>query len=179
MLPSQTLLPRLWLMTDERMGERLWEALERLPAGHAGVVFRHYAAPARQSLGQRVATICADRGLTLAVGRDVELARSVKAQLVHNPRSPDRELPFSMPVHSLAQAETARTLGATLVFVSPVHPTRSHRGGTALGEERAIEIARAAGVPAIALGGMNAPRFAELEKRGFYGWAAIDAWLES
>ena len=179
MLPSQTLLPRIWLMTDECMGERLWEALQRLPAGHAGVVFRHYAAPDRQTLGQRITTICADRGLTLAVAGDVELARSFKAQLVHNPRSPAHELPFSVPVHSLREAEAARTLGATLVFVSPIHPTRSHPGGTALGDDRAIEIARAAGVPAIALGGMNAHRFAKLEKRGFYGWAAIDAWLES
>src|SRR5690348_8595128 len=34
-------LPRLWLMTDERQGDALWEALERLPRG-AGIVFRHY-----------------------------------------------------------------------------------------------------------------------------------------
>jgi thiamine-phosphate pyrophosphorylase len=34
-------LPRLWLMTDERQGDDLWRALERLPRG-SGVVFRHY-----------------------------------------------------------------------------------------------------------------------------------------
>jgi len=28
-------------MTDERMGERLWEAIERLPIGDGGVVVRH------------------------------------------------------------------------------------------------------------------------------------------
>ena len=31
-------LPRLFLMTDERMGDGLWDALARLPKG-AGVVF--------------------------------------------------------------------------------------------------------------------------------------------
>ena len=33
---------RGWLMTDERMGERLWEAIDRLPSGSGGIVFRHY-----------------------------------------------------------------------------------------------------------------------------------------
>ena len=64
---------------------------------------------------------------------------------------------------------------ASLVFVSPVFATRSHPGAPALGLDRAKRLAEAAGAPAIALGGMNARRFAELE--GLYGWAGIDAWL--
>ncbi|RYD48780.1 MAG: thiamine phosphate synthase, partial [Sphingomonadales bacterium] len=35
------LIPKLWLMTDERMGDDLWDALKRLPRG-SGVIFRHY-----------------------------------------------------------------------------------------------------------------------------------------
>ncbi len=35
-------LPRLWLMTDERLGEGLWAALAALPHG-SGVIFRDYA----------------------------------------------------------------------------------------------------------------------------------------
>src|SRR5436190_13198529 len=34
-------LPRLWLMTDERQGDRLADAVERLPED-GGIVFRHY-----------------------------------------------------------------------------------------------------------------------------------------
>jgi thiamine-phosphate pyrophosphorylase len=63
--------------------------------------------------------------------------------------------------------------------VSPVHETRSHPGRKPLGPELAIEIARAAGIPAIALGGMNAQNFTPLEREGFYGWAGIDAWLRT
>ena len=40
-------VPRLWLMTDERQGETLWRALERLPE-RSGVVFRHYSLPAKE-----------------------------------------------------------------------------------------------------------------------------------
>lgn len=168
--------PREWLMTDERMGDRLWEAIERLPQG-AGVVFRHYSHPQREELGHRVAAIAGARGLTLAVAGDVGLARRFGAQLVHKPQSDTNGLPFSRAVHTAEEAEAARALGAALVFVSPVHETRSHPGRKPLGPELAIEIARAAGIPAIALGGMNAQNFTPLEREGFYGWAGIDAWM--
>lgn len=65
--------------------------------------------------------------------------------------------------------------GADLVFVSPVFPTRSHPGAPSLGPAKAARIARAVGLPMIALGGMDARRFRRLRGR-FQGWAAIDAW---
>jgi thiamine monophosphate synthase len=171
--------PRQWLMTDERMGERLWEAIDRLPMGRAGIVFRHYRAPNRAPLAERIAEICERRSLTLAVAENVELARTLRADLVHNPAEPPPDMPFSRSVHSLEEAQTAKTEGASLVFVSPVYPTRSHPGRNSLDRPLALRIAKAAGVPAIALGGMNSLKFARLEREGFYGWAGIDAWLTS
>jgi thiamine-phosphate pyrophosphorylase len=170
--------PRIWLMTDERMGDRLWEAVERLPQG-AGIVFRHYslAREVRGRMAVRLAETADQRGITLAVGGDVELARRAGANLVHNPASSARGLSFSVSVHSAHEAEAAGSAGADLVFVSPVYATRSHPGREPLGPRRAAEIARAAAVPAIALGGMDAQKFALLEREGFYGWAGIDAWL--
>jgi thiamine-phosphate pyrophosphorylase len=170
--------PRIWLMTDERLGERLWAAIDRLPSG-AGIVFRHYSLEQaeREQLAMRVAQAARERGLTVAIARNADLAHGAGANLVHNPVQVPSALPFSQAVHSIEQAEQARTAGAALVFVSPVYATRSHPGATPLGPPRAAEIARAAGVPAIALGGMDAKRFADLEGEGFYGWAAIDAWL--
>jgi thiamine-phosphate pyrophosphorylase len=40
-------LPRIWLMTDERLGDALFAAIQALPRG-SGIVFRHYATPAVQ-----------------------------------------------------------------------------------------------------------------------------------
>ena len=59
-------IPRLWLMTDERLGESLWQAIDNLPRG-AGIVFRHYATErkARRALFRRVAKIARQRGLVL------------------------------------------------------------------------------------------------------------------
>ena len=170
--------PRQWLMTDERLGERLWEAIENLPE-RSGVVFRHYATPnaERETLAQEVAALCRGRGLTLGVARDVELAVSLSADLVHNPLRIPETLPLSKAIHSIKEAQSARNAAAALVFVSPVFPTRSHLGQDPLGIELATGIAKATEVPAIALGGMDVQKFALLERDGFYGWAGIDAWL--
>ncbi len=171
--------PRAWLMTDERMGERLWTAIDRLPIERSGIVFRHYATPpdVRATLVRRIADICHRRSLTLAIAAGEELAPAVGADLVHNPAGTPSDLPFSRSVHSMEEAEAAGRDGAALVFVSPVRPTRSHVGRKPLGKPLALRIARAAGVPAIALGGMNAHNAHGFVRDGFYGWAGIDAWL--
>jgi thiamine-phosphate pyrophosphorylase len=176
MTSRQTAWPRTWLMTDERLGDRLWEAIDRLPRD-SGVVFRHYKlAPAeRISLADQVASTCRTRGFALAVASDADLAQRVGADLIHNPTKLPTALPFSKATHSIAEAEAAARDGAALVFISPIFATRSHPGGQLLGREAACRIAKAAEVPAIALGGMSTRRFTQLD--GFYGWAGIDAWL--
>lgn len=177
MSPRQTVWPRTWLMTDERLGDRLWKAIDRLPEG-SGIVFRHYALAhgERRALAEQVASISRERGFVLAVAADTQLAREVGADLVHNPREVLADLPFSRAVHSLQEAETVAREGAALVLISPVFATRSHQECRPLGIELATQLAKAALVPAIALGGMNERRFAQLE--GFHGWAGIDAWLD-
>ncbi|HET7708574.1 MAG TPA: thiamine phosphate synthase [Sphingomicrobium sp.] len=180
MTARQTGWPRCWLMTDERMGERLWQAIDRLPIGDGAVVVRHYglASEQRAALAGQIAAVCGKRGLMLAIAKDAALARSLDAELVHHPDTvPGDGLAFSRPVHALADAEQARREGASLVFVSPIHATRSHPGTKPLSRELARRIVRAAGCPAIALGGMDARNFVRAEKDGFYGWAAIDAWI--
>jgi thiamine-phosphate pyrophosphorylase len=179
MIPRQRDWPRAWLMTDERMGEQLWTAIDRLPIKHGGIVFRHYQTPpdVRASLAKRIADICHRRSLALAIAADVDLARSLGADLVHNPTEPPFDLSFSRAVHSLEEAEAAKVEGAALIFVSPVYPTSSHPARAPLYRSRALRIAKRAEVPAIALGGMNTLKFARLEREGFHGWAGIDAWL--
>jgi thiamine-phosphate pyrophosphorylase len=63
------------------------------------------------------------------------------------------------------------------VLVSPVFATRSHPGARGLGPLRFGMLAQRAGLPLIALGGMDRRRFARLAPLGAHGWAAIDAFL--
>jgi thiamine-phosphate pyrophosphorylase len=171
-MPTRQTLPRQWLMTDERLGQALGRAIERVPRG-GGVVLRHHRSDA--ALGERVAALCRERGLMLAVAGDVGLARHLAAHMVHNPAGDAGDLLVSRSVHSAQEALAAR--GADLLFVSPLFPSVSHPDRAALGLAGALALAQLAGVPAIALGGMNQARGEEAMAAGFLGWAAIDAWL--
>lgn len=158
-------------MTDERLGDGLWEALERLPRG-GGVIFRHYRLPPadRRALFAKVAKVAYRRGLVLLRAGPERFRREAG---VHGRRV--RGL-STWPVHSRREAVAAIRAGADALLVSPVFPTRSHPGAPALGRVRFGLLTRGLGVPIIALGGMNARRAAALRPFGIHGWAAIDAW---
>ena len=168
-MPRRQPLPRLWLMTDERQGEGLWKALERLPKG-SGVVFRHHGlAPAeRRTLFERVRRLAKRRRLLLLAGP------GLRADGVHGGRGRGLR---SASVHGLRELKAAERSGAALVFLSPAFPTRSHPGARALGALRFGLIARHARVPVIALGGTDGRKARRLPH--IYGWAGIDAWMSS
>lgn len=166
-MPHRHPLPRIWLMTDERMGESLWSALERLPRG-SGVVFRHYGLTRaeRQRVFAQVERIALRRHLLLVLaGPGGE----------HN----QRKRTFTAAAHSRREAIAAMRSGAQLLFVSPVFATRSHPGGRTLGRVRLGLMIRGLRVPIIALGGMDAGKARGLNQLGIHGWAAIDAWARS
>jgi thiamine-phosphate pyrophosphorylase len=165
-------LPRHWLMTDERLGDRLFDAVDRLPAG-AGIVFRHYATPSatRRALfdavrwrrGDILLLLAGEAGEAAAWGADGSHGRGSGAGL------------RTAPVHDRSELRAAEAAGAAALFVSPVFATRSHPGAKELGVGGFGALADGARIPVIALGGMDAERFALLP--GAWGWAAIDAWL--
>ncbi|MGN6619792.1 MAG: thiamine phosphate synthase [Sphingomonas sp.] len=165
--------PRLWLMTDERMGDALWYALGRLPRG-SGVVFRHYRTPLaeRRRLFARIARIARRRDLVLIRAGEARLGRG--EQGVHGQRGTGL---ITWPAHHRREAIAGMRAGAALLFVSPLYPTRSHTGAPALGPRAARRIGQGLPVRLIALGGVTPRRGGALQRSGFWGWAAIDAWL--
>jgi thiamine-phosphate pyrophosphorylase len=78
-------------------------------------------------------------------------------------------------LHALRQAERA---GADLALLSPVFPTASHPGGHVLGPFRASAIARASGMPVLAMGGIDAATTCRLPPT-FFGVAAIGMLADS
>lgn len=168
-MPASQPLPRLWLMTDERLGDRLFDAIARLPDG-AGIVFRHRSLgeAARRALFDRVRR--AAPGPVLLAG-PVDLARAWGADGSHG----RHEGATTAPAHNLAEIRAAEATAAALIFLSPVFPTRSHPGAATLGADGFAALAGQTRLPLIALGGMNATRAEMLS--GAYGWAGIDAWI--
>lgn len=162
-------VPSVWMMTDERIGDGLWAALDRLPRG-AGVVFRHYGLPApeRRSLLAEVATVARRRRLVL-------IAAGIGGPDGSHNRRAGRGL-HTRSAHDRRQIVAAIRDGADAIFVSPVFATRSHPGARPLGARRLGTMIRGVGLPVIALGGMDAHRFRGLRRLGLHGWAGIDAW---
>ncbi|MES3153397.1 thiamine phosphate synthase [Sphingomonas faeni] len=159
-------------MTEERMGNALWLALGRLPPG-SGVVFRHYATPEqdRRALLRRVIRIAQARRLVVVVAGN----STIRADGVHG-RAQTQGI-RTWPAHFRVEALAGKRAGADALFVSPIHPTRSHDDAAGIGPRRAIRIGRGLGIPLIALGGMNEARWRRIQRFGFHGWAAIDAWM--
>lgn len=166
--------PTAWLMTDERLGDRLGTAIARAAAAGAGIIVRHHASSEaeRRSIAAEVLA----RGAVLGFSRDPHLAADLGAALVHNSQEEGGLLPFSLSIHDEAQAREAARRRPALVFVSPLYSTQSHPGAAALGEERAKALADLSGAPAYALGGVDDVTGKELMSRGWSGWAGIDAW---
>ena len=171
---SRQPLPHLWLMTDERMGEALWQALVRLPRG-SGVIFRHHATKDRRALFERVRAIARRRGLLLLLAGSPREAAGWRADGVHG-RSPHRRTPRPLlrttPVHDARELTAAQ---GHAVLLSPVFKTRSHPGAPTLGPLRFAVLARRSALPVIALGGMDASAYRRLARLGACGWAGIDA----
>jgi thiamine-phosphate pyrophosphorylase len=164
-------------MTDERMGDGLWNALARLPRG-SGVIFRHYAAADRRALFERVRAIARRRGLLLVLAGTLREAAAWRADGAHGRSRHERS---ARPLLRTAPAHNARELGqarADGVLVSPVFETRSHPRIRTLGPMRFATLARMSDAPMIALGGMSARRFRHLARLGAYGWAGIDAFTD-
>jgi thiamine-phosphate pyrophosphorylase len=168
-------IPRLLLLTDARTDAALPRALARLPRG-SGVVFRHYhlSPTERRARFAALRRACRQRGLVAVLADSASAARRWRADGAY--AAPDRfghrtgALRLAT-AHSLREIVRAARAGADAVLLSPVHPTRSHPGGKALGPVRFALLARQSPVPVIALGGMTRARAARLP---VHGWAAID-----
>ncbi|MBV1796011.1 thiamine phosphate synthase [Siccirubricoccus sp. G192] len=180
-------LPRLFLFSDRLRLPDPRAAAARLPPG-AAVVARGLAPAVLAGL----AALARRRRLVLLVAGDgraaLRLGRGLRAGL----HVPDRHgtaglAPFllarrarpgglllTVAAHGRAGLARARRLGADAVILSPVFPTASHPGAPALGLLAWAALARRAGRPVVALGGVTGANAGRLP-RWAAGFAAIGA----
>lgn len=165
-------VPRVWLMTDERLGDGLLDIVRRLPRG-AGIVFRHYslAPSARRRLFWRVRQIARSRQIVLLLSGSKNEASAWGADGNYGSGG-------ASAVHNAQELIAARRSGADILFISPVFVTSSHPGAKPLGIPGFRRLAAQSGkAKAIALGGMDAQRARTLGRGFAHGWAAIDAFM--
>ncbi|MFC0386458.1 thiamine phosphate synthase [Muricoccus vinaceus] len=178
-------------MSDPRRLPDPRAAARRLPPGSA--VLLRDSAP---RLLRPLAALARAGGLRLLVAGQGRTAISLRAGLHLPDRRPaEHLLPFllsrrraggallSVAAHGRAGLARARRLGADLVILSPAFPTESHPGAPALGPLRWAALARRAGRPVVALGGLDPrsqrrlPRIHPPTRGGASGWAAIGGLL--
>ena len=142
-------VPKQWLIVNAEPGAELWQALRRLPRG-SGVFLIHQLTAHEM---RRLHYLASLYGLSIVVEGPRTAAR------VHNPRELTKALLRRPP----------------LILVSPLHPTHSHPDWSPLPRMRAATLARLAHRQAVALGGMNCKRYANIAPLGFIAWGGISA----
>ncbi|HVU30126.1 MAG TPA: thiamine phosphate synthase [Sphingomicrobium sp.] len=125
------------------------ELARRLPPGGGVLVLGQLPPKALRSLRK----VARERGLVLVIEGRGSAAR----------------------VHGLRELRVAMLRRTPLILLSPLFPTRSHPDWHPLTRMRAAALARLGQRRLVALGGMNARRFARIRDLGFQGWAGISA----
>jgi thiamine-phosphate pyrophosphorylase len=176
-------LPDLLFFTDPGRTPDPEAIARRLPRG-AGVVFRAFGAADGEARGRRLAAVARTRGLILLVGADAGLAARVGAHGVHLPERlahRARRLKAAHPgwivtaaAHSPWAARRGLAAGADAVVVSTAFASRSPSAGVPLGALRLALLARDAGGPVYALGGIDNKKARLLKDTGLAGLAAVD-----
>lgn len=186
-------VPSLILITDcnRYPEERLLEQLEpALQAGLDAVLLREKALSSAKllALASKLRAMTAAHGARLYIHTQADIAAAVDADGVHVASGDISNIPairhwlsdssktVSASCHSAEELADAVACGADFALLSPVFPTQSHPGEPHLGLDRFNRLADTAGLPVVALGGIDAGNRERLAGRSI---AVIGAILDA
>jgi thiamine-phosphate pyrophosphorylase len=149
------------------------------------LILRHTQSPHRAALALDVARLCRARRIGVIVAGDLGLAVRLRAGL-HLPERQARtagprirlwhraaKRPLTVAAHDRLALRRGRSLGADAALLSPLFPTHSHPGAKGLGLLAFRRLARCAGQPVYALGGVTAHTFRHVRSSGAVGVATV------
>lgn len=179
--------PPLLLVTDRRQARRPLENIvaAALKAGCRWVSVREKDLPADEQilLARALAPIARASAATLMLHGEASLAQLAGADGVHLSSGGDpaaarallgRGKLIGVSIHSVGEAEALDPALVDYALAGPAFETASKPGyGPEIGRKGLAEIARAARVPVLAIGGVNAPRLGELIAIGLAGAAVM------
>ncbi len=139
--------------------------------------------PERVALARRLMDLGRPLGAKVLLSADCEAVAAAGADGVHLPRDGDPSAArarlgggvlIGISTHSLAETERAAAAGADYATLSPIFETASKPGyGPALGPAGLSEVARRAGLPILALGGVTSGRVGACLAAGAAGVAVM------
>jgi len=156
--------------------------MRRLPKG-AAVIFRTFGQPKALAKAASLRALARSCGLIFLVGADARLASRLQADGVHLPERLMRLGPalrrrnprwlITTAAHGPRALALAARLGLDAALLSVVFPSQSPSAGRAMGAPRFAAQVRAARLPVIALGGIDARTARRLLGSGAHGLAAV------
>jgi thiamine-phosphate pyrophosphorylase len=179
--------PPLLLVTDRRQARRpLPEVVgAALAAGCRWVSLREKDLPEDEqiALARMLIPMARRHGARLCVHGDATLAQACGADGVHLPSGSDAAAArallgasklIGVSIHTVPEAETIDPATVNYAIAGPAFETASKPGyGPEIGRKGLGEIARAARVPILAIGGLNVVRAAEVLAAGPVGIAVM------
>jgi thiamine-phosphate pyrophosphorylase len=176
-------LPPLLFFTDPGRTPDASRTVAAMARG-SGVVYRAFGAANALREGLRVRAAARRAGVLFIVGADAGLASRLDADGLHLPerlgrragviRALSRRFLVTAAAHSLPAALAARRAGARALIISPVFASISPSAGRPLGPRSFAVMARKSGLPAYALGGVNARTARALSRSGAAGLAMVE-----
>lgn len=183
-------VPRLYLIADAGRAARVEAALRGLPRGAAMVQLRDPALGARAllELARALLPACRAAGAPLLINDRADVALAAAAAGVHLPGAGlvpadarallGPEALIGASCHAPDEVARAAREGADFCVFGPVWPTPGK--GPAQGLSELARAARAAaGVPVLALGGVEVARASALLPSGAHGGACIRSVLDA
>ena len=182
-------LPRTYAITGEAGDEGDWlQRFTRLLDRAPGMVQLRAKSLPLSELERRArfaADACSSAGVPLLLNGPVSLVRALDLDGVHldsttlmslAERPLSRRRWVSASCHDAAELAQARAIGVDFACLSPVRPTASHPQAKTLGWDGFEALARGAGLPVFALGGVGPEDLKRCRAAGGYGVAGISAW---
>jgi thiamine-phosphate pyrophosphorylase len=179
--------PPLLLVTDRRQARRPLPDVvtAALDAGCRWISLREKDLPPDEQilLARSLLPLAHAKGAKLMVHGDASLAASVGADGVHLPSGSDPAAARALvgpgrivgvSIHTVPEAAAIDPTHVDYVLAGPAFETASKPGyGPEIGRKGLAEMARAAPVPTLAIGGVNAARLGELVAAGAVGVAVM------
>jgi thiamine-phosphate pyrophosphorylase len=179
--------PPLLLVTERRQARRPLEAIiaDAFGAGCRWASLREKDLPPDEQilLARRIASLARAHGAMVTLHGEAELARLAGTDGVHLPAGVDpvaaRALIgpgklIGVSIHTVTEAEAIDPTIVDYALAGPAFETASKPGyGPEIGRKGLIDIARAARVPVLAIGGVNSARVGELIAAGAAGVAVM------
>jgi thiamine-phosphate pyrophosphorylase len=179
--------PPLLLVTDRRQARQPLAAMvaAALEAGCRWVSLREKDLPEDEQvlLARLLIPLARRHGARLMVHGEAALAKRVSADGVHLPSGADaaaarallgRDKLIGVSIHTVTEAEAIDPRCVDYALAGPAFETPSKPGyGPEIGRKGFADIARAAPVPVLAIGGINAARIGELIAAGAAGVAVM------